>query len=284
MSIDRDTAVGVRWPEQEFRWSAADVRGYHRAVGRIDERGTVLPTFAMTAPGMFGVASPEFCGPRPPEISFPGIRLNLARLLHQEQEIVVHRPIPAEGVSRSGGQVVDVEDRVTATILVQHAMLVDPDGARLVTGISRIHVRGEGGFRKAHSSPRPTLVPDGGPAAVVDTPTTADHAIRYQRYVYGSSMRDNVHSDPAFARAAGFPAPILQGVCTYGIVCAVLVETLLAGDASRVRRYSARFLGVVFPAETLRTRMWADRHDCVFVTSVPDRNDAPVLSGVLEMD
>jgi acyl dehydratase len=284
MSIDRDTAVGVRWPEQEFQWTSVDVRSYHRAVGRTDDRDTVLPTFAMTAPGMFGVASPEFYGPRPPEISFPGIRLNLASLLHRQQEIVVHRPIPSQGVSRSGGHVVDVEDQVTAEILVQRATLVDADGAPLITGTSRIHVRGEGDFRGAHVSSIVVPVPDREPVAVVDTPTAADHAIRYQQYVYGSSMRDNVHTDPAFARAAGFPEPILQGVCTYGMVCAALVETLLAGDASRVRRYSARFLGIGFPGQALRTRMWTDRNDCVFVTSVPERNDTPVLSGMLETD
>jgi acyl dehydratase len=284
MSIDRDAAVGVRWPEQEFQWSTDDVRGYHHAVGRVDDRDTVLPTFAMTAPGMFGVASPEFYGPRPPEISFPGIRLNLASLLHGEQEIVVHRPIPPQGVSRSGGRVVDVEDRITAAILVQHAKLVDADGFPLITGISRIHVRGEGDFGGARVSAMPTLVPDREPIAMADTPTTADHAIRYQQYLYGSSMHNNVHTDPGFARAAGYPGPILQGVCTYGMACAALVETLLTGDASRVRRYSARFLGVAFPGDALCTRMWEDRNHYVFVTSVPERNDTTVLSGIMEVD
>jgi acyl dehydratase len=284
MSIARDIAVGVRWPEQEFQWSTVDVRGYHRAVGRTDDHDSVLPTFAMTAPGMFGVASPEFYSPQPPEISFPGIRLHLASLLHGQQEIVVHRPIPLQGASRSGGQVVDVEDRATAAILVQRATLVDTEGAPLITGISRIHVRGERDVGKARGALMPTSIPDREPIAVADTPTTADHAIRYQQYIYGSSMRDNVHTDPAFARAAGFPGPILQGVCIYGMVCASLVETLLTGDASRVRRYSARFRGVVFPGEALRTRVWKGRSDCVFVTSVPERDDATVLSGTLEID
>jgi acyl dehydratase len=283
MPIDRDTAVGVRWPDQEFRWSSVDVRGYHRTIGWIDDRGAVLPTFAMTAPGMFGVASPEFYSSRPPEISFPGIQLNLASLLHREQEVAVHGPIPRRGALRSSGQVVDVEDRVSGAILVQRAALVDADGVRLITGTSRIRVRGERDPGKAHRSAMPTSGPDREPSAVVDTQTTADHAIRYQHYVYGSSMRDNVHTDPAFARAAGFPGPILQGVCTYGLVCAALVDAVLAGDTGRMRRYSARFLGTVFPGEALRTRMWVDRNNCVFATSVPERNNAPVLSGMLEM-
>lgn len=287
MPIRRDVAVGVRWPEQDFHWSPDDVRGYHRVVGWLGDGEDVLPTFAMTAPGMFGVASPEFYRPRPPEVLFPGIRLNLASLLHRDQEIVVQRALPPRGALRSGGQVVDVEDRGAAAVLVQRSTLVDADGIAFVTGVSRIHVRGEGNFGSAYRSPdcaTAALIPDREPVAVVDTPTLVHQAIRYQQHLYGSSMRDNVHTDAAFARASGFPRPILQGVCTYGMVCAALVHTLLADDASRVRRYSARFLGVVFPGETLRTRVWAEQHAHVFATSVPERIEAPVLYGDLETE
>ncbi|OMC10567.1 MaoC/PaaZ C-terminal domain-containing protein [Mycobacterium sp. SP-6446] len=287
MSICRDAAVGVRWPEQDFHWSPDDVREYHRAVGWIDDRDNVLPTFAMTAPGMFGVVSPEFYRPRPPEVSFPGIRLNLASLLHRDQEIVVQRPLPPGGALRSAGQVVDVEDQVTAAVLVQRSTLVDTRGVPFVTGVSRIHARGDGGFDGAHDSRDSVmsgLVPEGRPIAVASTKTLAHQAIRYQRHVHGSAMRDNVHTDAAFARASGFPRPILQGVCTYGMVCAALVQTLLANNANQVSRYRARFLGVVFPGETLNTRVWESPQGYVFATSVPERKGTPVLHGILVTD
>lgn len=283
MLIDRDTAIGLRWPEQEFQWSPVDVSGYHHAVCRFNAGAAVLPTFAMTAPGVFGVASPDFLRPQRPEICFPGIQLNRGDLLHEEQEIVVHRPIPPQGVSQSCGQVVDVEDHGPVAVLVQRALLVDTDGAPLITATSRIHAQAEGSSGGSHAVPATHSVPDCEPSAVADTQTLASQAIEYHKYIHGSKMTNNVHTDPAFARAAGFPGTILQGVCTYGIVCGALVEMLLANDPSRVRSYSARFLHVVFPGDLLRTRMWADEQQCVFVTSVPERRDTPVLSGTLEM-
>lgn len=281
MFIDRDSAIGLRWPQQEFQWSPADVSGYHRAVCRFGGEA-VLPTFAMTAPGVFGVASPDFLRPQRPEICFPGIRMNRGDLLHEEQEVVVHRPLPTHAQSQSCGQVVDVEDHPGAAVLVQRAVIVDTHGEPLVTATSRIHAWVDGASRAAHVTAT-HAAPDCEPTAVTDTRTLASQAIDYHKYIHGSKMTDNVHTDPAFAEAAGFPRTILQGVCTYGIVCATVVKTLLADDPTRVRRYSARFLHVVFPGDLLRTRMWADGRQCIFVTSVPERSDIPVLSGILQM-
>ena len=66
--------------------------------------------------------------------------------------------------------------------------------------------------------------------------------------------RNPLHADPEFAKAAGFPAPILHGLCSYGIVLRAVTDELLGGDATRVRGFTARFAGVVFPGETIRVR------------------------------
>ncbi|MGH3356103.1 MAG: MaoC/PaaZ C-terminal domain-containing protein, partial [Nocardioidaceae bacterium] len=84
-------------------------------------------------------------------------------------------------------------------------------------------------------------------------------------------------SDPLFAEAAGFPRPILHGLCSYGIVCKALVDELLGGDVGRVSGFSTRFAGVVFPGETLRTRAWRRESDWVATTTAVERDDAPVL-------
>jgi len=65
-----------------------------------------------------------------------------------------------------------------------------------------------------------------------------------------------LHSDPEFAAAAGFPRPILHGLCTYGITCKAMVDACLGSDVSRVRSYGARFAGVVYPGEMLLARIW----------------------------
>ena len=68
--------------------------------------------------------------------------------------------------------------------------------------------------------------------------------------------RNPLHSDPDFAAAAGFPRPILHGLCTYGMTCRALVDNLLDGDVSGLWSYGARMAGVVFPGETLRVTAW----------------------------
>ncbi|MGB3523669.1 MAG: MaoC/PaaZ C-terminal domain-containing protein, partial [Mycobacterium sp.] len=66
-----------------------------------------------------------------------------------------------------------------------------------------------------------------------------------------------LHSDPWFATTlAGFPKPILHGLCTYGFAGRALVAELGGGDASRVSAISARFTDPVFPGETLTTSIW----------------------------
>jgi acyl dehydratase len=110
---------------------------------------------------------------------------------------------------------------------------------------------------------------------VILTPTMPQQALLYR--LLGD--RNPLHSDPAFAAAAGFPRPILHGLCTYGVVCKGVVDALLDGDASRVNAYEVRFAGVVYPGETLRTAVWRDGSRLVLVTTVDERDGAPALSG-----
>ncbi|MEV3963409.1 MaoC/PaaZ C-terminal domain-containing protein [Nocardia sp. NPDC050193] len=274
-------ATGLVISEQEFRWNETDARRYRHAVGQSDRHTGLLPTFAMTAPGAFGVASPDFYHREPPEIRFPGIRLDVSTLLQQAQELWVHAPIPESGSARCRSRVLDIEDRGTAAVLVQRTELVRGDGAALVSGISRIYARGAG----TAAAPAARSAVPGAPARSADAEivvrTDREQAVWYQRCGKNNSLHDNVHTDADFARAAGLEGPIMQGVCTYGIVCAGLVETLLDADTARVRGFTGRFTGVVFPGDSLRTRIWAGDGEYHYRTTVPDRGDRSVLIGVL---
>jgi acyl dehydratase len=90
--------------------------------------------------------------------------------------------------------------------------------------------------------------------------------------------RNPLHVDPEFAAMAGFPRPILHGLCTYGVVCKAVIDSMLDGDPTRVAGYSARFAGVVFPGETLRVRIWREDDRLVVTASVVERDDTPALS------
>ena len=107
------------------------------------------------------------------------------------------------------------------------------------------------------------------------TPTVPQQALWYR--LLGD--RNPLHSHPEFAAKAGFPRPILHGLCTYGMVGKAVVDAELDGDVTRVAAFGVRFAGIVFPGETLRTSVWREDGRLVLATTVDERDDAPALTG-----
>jgi acyl dehydratase len=278
MPIDPALAIGAELPSHDLSWTASDVLLYHLAIGAgpddlryVYERDLrVLPTFAVVAPTLRDTT--------PPALTMPGVDVDLAAALHGRQELTVHRPLPVDGKARTRSVIADVQDKGSAAVIVVETRAADPAGEPLFTNRTTIFVRGEGGFggRRGESSRVP--VPSREPDAVVETPTWPQQALWYRL----CGDRNPLHVDPAFAARAGFPRPILHGLCTYGVVCRAVVDALLDGDVGRVTGCSARFAGVVFPGETLRTRVWAEAPDrYVLTTSVVERDDAPALADTI---
>jgi acyl dehydratase len=73
-----------------------------------------------------------------------------------------------------------------------------------------------------------------------------------------------LHIDPAAARKAGFAKPILHGLCTYGIACRAIVETVCAFDPARIARLEGRFTAPVHPGDAITTEIWIDGADLMF--------------------
>ncbi|UGQ11303.1 3-alpha,7-alpha,12-alpha-trihydroxy-5-beta-cholest-24-enoyl-CoA hydratase [Yinghuangia sp. ASG 101] len=293
MPIDPDLVIGAVLPERPFVWTAQDVLRYNLALGAGADpadvrdmryvRGpfpSVLPTFGLTAPATFGVAAPEFYRADASGISYPGLELDFTAMLQDGVDVIVHRPIPAEGRAVARARVVDLFDTGKSAVIAQEADLVAVDGSPLLTTRSDIFVRGEGGFggpRGPSRRNRRVPTPDGAPAAVLDTPTLPEQALLYQL----CGDRNPLHADPEFARSAGFPRPILQGMCTLGMVFKAVADEILGGDATSVVRCRARFTGVVYPGETLRSSVWVRDSAFIVTTSVRERPDTPVLSDVV---
>jgi len=277
--IDPGVAVGADLPEQPFSWTASDVLLYHLALGAgadpmstrelryaTEKKLQVLPSFALVAP--------TFHVFEPPSVSFPGIDIDLAKVLHGGQELVVHRPLPTEGKATLRSRIADVYDKGSAAVIIQESEAADDSGRPLYTTRSQIFARGEGGFGGERGPSSRVELPGSTPDLEVRIPTLPQQALWYRL----CGDRNPLHSDPEFAQAAGFPRPILHGLCSYGLVCKALVDALCDGDASRVDRFAVRFAGVVFPGETLRTRAWRRDTDWVVSTTVVERDDAPVLA------
>ncbi|MFR9731164.1 MaoC/PaaZ C-terminal domain-containing protein [Saccharopolyspora sp. MS10] len=284
MPIDPDLALGAVVADQDVAWTSDDVLLYHLALGAgnppedpgelryaTEQDLRVLPSFAVVAPNL------RASGP-PPRLCFPGVDLDLAKVLHGSQEVTAHRPLPPAGRARATTRIVEVRDKGESAVLVQETALVDESGAPLSTARSAIFARGEGGFGGPRGSGERVPAPERAPDLVVDSPTLPQQALLYRL----CGDRNPLHADPAFAAAAGFPRPILHGLCTYGVVCKAIADAVLGGEVARMSSCAARFAGIVFPGETLRTRIWDEGGGrWVATTSVPEREGTPVLTDVL---
>lgn len=281
MPIDLASALGAELQPVEFTWTSTDVQLYHLALGAgsdpMDARelryltdGTpqVLPTFSSVAA--------TFHMTEPPRVSFPGIDIELGRVLHASEAVTVHAPLPPSGSARAITRITDIWDKGKAAVIVNETEVTDPRGTPLWSTKRSIFARGEGGFGGERGPSTSVETPGRAPDFEADIPVLPQQALLYRL----CGDRNPLHSDPDFAAAAGFPRPILHGLCTYGMTCKAMVDAVLDGDAGRVGAYGARFAGVVFPGETIRASVWREGERFVGVVTAPDRDDAVVLSDV----
>ncbi|MFE7315623.1 MaoC/PaaZ C-terminal domain-containing protein [Streptomyces sp. NPDC057555] len=311
MPIDAAKATSAEPRTTELAWDHKDVQLYHLGIGAgaataerphaatdpdelrytLESALHVLPSFATVA----GLGSPLVERSRElgegmalaGGLSAPGIDVDLAAVLHGGQTVTVHRPLPVHGRATQTSTVPAVYDKGKAAVIVLRSEVADGDGP-LWTCDTQIFVRGEGGFGGERGPSVRGELPDRAPDLTTERLVRADQALLYRL----SGDWNPLHADPEFAALAGFDRPILHGLCSYGVTLKAVVDTVLDGDVTRVRAYSTRFAGVVFPGETLRIRVWRDVTEGgnsepgqpgsdgrlqVSVTAA-DRDDAPVLA------
>ncbi|MBO9524473.1 MAG: MaoC family dehydratase N-terminal domain-containing protein [Nocardioidaceae bacterium] len=290
MPINPDVAIGAALPDRTFSWSASDVLLYHLAIGAGSRPGDHLDPHALrytlddanlqVLPS-FGIVAPSFHETDPPPLDLPGCDINLAQVVHGAQEISVTGPLPTSGTATLSTRITDVWDKGKAAVIWQEGTAVSAEGEELWTVRSSIFVKGEGGWGGDRGTSSAVEIPDRKPDADTSYDVTPQQAMLYRL----CGDRNPLHADPAFAQAAGFPAPILHGLCSYGIVLRTVTDDLLDGDASRVAGFSGRFAGVVFPGETIRVQAWDSAEDIVVAATIasprPERDGAPVLADCL---
>ncbi|MFJ4192526.1 MaoC/PaaZ C-terminal domain-containing protein [Pseudomonas sp. NPDC089534] len=198
-------------------------------------------------------------------------------VVHGEQRITLHAPLPVEGEVIGETRIVGVVDKGPgqgALLYTQKEVRDAGDGRLLASTLSTTFLRGGGGFG-GDGTPRfgSHQVPDREPDFLVDLPTRPEQALYYRL-----NGDDNpLHADPSVAREAGFSRPILHGLCTFGVVCHALLKTLADYDASRLRGMALRFSAPVLPGETLRCEIWRDGS---FRARVPERDALVVSNGL----
>jgi acyl dehydratase len=285
MPIDPSVAIGAELGSTTFSWSESDVLLYHLAIGAGSREGDNLSPDALRwtldGPSLqvlpsFGVVVPTFHETDPPPLDLPGCEINLAQVVHGSQSVEVTAPLPTSGTATVTTTLTDVWDKGKAAVIWQEGVARSGSGEELWRTRSSIFVRGEGGFGGERGSSESVALPDREPDLQTSYAVTPQQALLYRL----CGDRNPLHADPDFAKRAGFPAPILHGLCSYGIVLRELTSGLLGGDATAVRGFTARFAGVVFPGETIRVAGWREEDRVVASAEIAggERDGSPVLA------
>lgn len=182
----------------------------------------------------------------------PEFGIDWVKILHAEQNLVMHKPLPPTGAIRGEYRVAGIEDKGEGrgALLHQEKNLYDvATGDHLATVRSTLFLRGnggEGGF--GDPIPAAAPVPERNPDKAAEISTRPGQALIYRL----SGDWNPLHADPAIARKAGFEMPILHGLCTKGLANRVVLAHYCGNDVARFKTMFVRFSKPVMPGETIR--------------------------------
>jgi acyl dehydratase len=205
--------------------------------------------------------------------------VNYLMVVHGEQRLTVHKPLPAYADVVYDERIVGAWDKGKdkgALIVSEKAVREKKTGDKLCTVSATIFARGDGGFGgPKEGAPEPHPIPDRAPDLVHEADTRPDQAFLYAL----SGDRNPLHRDPKIAKMAGFPRPILHGLCTYGTACRSILTAACDYDPARIAGFDARFSAPVFPGETIATDMWIDGQIVSFRSRVKERDVVCINNG-----
>ena len=210
--------------------------------------------------------------------------INYLMVVHGEQRLTMHRPLPVAADILADSRVTGVFDKGAdkgALVLTQTTLRLKDSGEKLCTLGSTTFARGDGGFGgPKQGAPSPHVLPTRAPDTTCTVDTLADQALLYRL----SGDRNPLHSDPEFAKAAGFPKPILHGLCTYGSVCRALITQVCDYDHTKIKQFDARFSAPVFPGDSIAVDIWKDGATVSFCARVAQRDTVVLNNGLCVLD
>lgn len=278
-----EAATKVEGQPTPYEYTDRDVSLYNLGIGakRTDlnyvfegaEDYQVVPTFGVIPPFSADAA-----------FSFDEIvpNFNPMMLLHGEQYLEVRKyPIPTAAKLVSRSRLLEVVDKGSAAIAKTGVTtVIEATGEELFYNEMTVFLRGCGGFggqKRAADRGASTAAnkpPARAPDVVVEEKTTEEQAAIYRL----SGDYNPLHIDPAFAKMGGFKAPILHGLCFFGIAGKAVYEKF-----GQFKNIKVRFAGTVVPGQTLVTEMWKEGNKVVFQAKVKETGKLAIAGAAVEL-
>ncbi|GGC63187.1 MaoC/PaaZ C-terminal domain-containing protein [Chelatococcus reniformis] len=279
MPIDPERLLNWPFEDLEHTYTARDTILYALGLGLgadpldeaqlrfvYEENLAALPTMAVV------LGYPGFW------VKDPATGVDWKKVLHGEQGLEVFKPLPAEGTVIGRTRVTGIIDKGAGkgALLLSDRDVIDKKSGDLLCRVSGTSfLRGDGGFGGSSGpAPAPHAMPERAPDLSVSIPTLPQAALIYRL----SGDYNPLHADPKVAAAGGFKAPILHGLCTYGVAGRALLQAVGGSKPESLRRMDVRFTSPVYPGETIVTEIWKGEGGAVSFRAKVAERDVVVLN------
>jgi len=239
--------VGKEYDADTYEVTAEAIEKYARATNDLNEH---------YIGGDDIVASPIF--PIVPAFQFlmkagmdPELEADLMRLVHGEEEHVLHKPIRAGDTLTLTPIIESIEAKETGETFTVKVTETNQDGDLVAEIRATSFIRGTGSKKSGGVTEQPQRDIVHEHAFKVDEDQPA-------RYAEASGDPNPIHTDENIAKMAGFPGVINHGMCTMAMAVKGAVDEFAGGDPTRVTRVAVRFSKPVFPGQELTTRFWKE--------------------------
>lgn len=212
-----------------------------------------------------------------PWLTDPRTGATRSKVLHGEQRMSFHAPLPVAGTVVASSHIIGVKDKGPDKGAIIHLQrdIRSEAGESLITIRHSSFCRADGGCGSFGESLEVKALPERPADRIVELKTKPDAALLYRLNV----DRNPLHVDPAKAAATGFKQPPLHGLCTYGMAARAILKTWLDYDTSRIGSVDTRFSSTVFPGETLVFETWQEDGGIAFRATVKERGVKALDSG-----
>jgi acyl dehydratase len=206
--------------------------------------------------------------------------IDYTRIVHGEQRLTIHQPLPATGTMASASRCLGVIDKGKekgALVAIENTVRDAASGTLHATALMTLFCRGDGGFGGPTDGELPVhAIPDRPHDLEVSIQTLPQQAAIYRL----SGDRNPLHIDPDMATRVGFPRPILHGLCTYGVAARAIMRACCDNDPARIERFDVRFSAPVFPGEAITSRIWRDGDRLSFECVIAERGVTVIRGGL----
>lgn len=284
MAIDYDKLLNLHIPDTQHSYTHKDTILYALSLGYAsdpmdaEQLPLVYEADLRAVPTMGVVLAHPGYWPRTLDTG-----LDWVRIVHAEQGLTLHKPLPAQANVIGKSRVVEIIDKGAdkgAMITYERRILERDSGEPLCTIAQTMLARGDGGFGGPQRSvPKPPAPPEREADLQIDLPTQPSMALLYRL----NGDWNPLHADPEVARKAGFERPILHGLATWGVAGRAIMQGICDYDGSRIASIFGRFTAPAYPGETFRTEIWREGNAVLFRVRALERDVVVINNGRVEL-